>query len=173
MKALVIGRGETACMLPGFDLYIGVNDCQYNVAHLIVIDPPFVFEHARRSQIVKHPAKLFTNLAVWGELRHIEPIQLAPRRNSIETLAGKVQYPYTNNSPYVAVCHAFFQGAKEIVMCGVDMTTHKSLSHPNKVDSIRLHYSILHKALSKHGCKLYLYKNHGVLSGYIPALNGA
>ena len=155
-------------MVEGFDLYVGVNDCAYPVDHLICIDPPFVFEHSRRDSIVKHPAKLFTHLPQWGNLRQAELIQLSTVRHNVDDLKTKQAYPYSNNSPFVAVCHAFFMGANLIVMSGVDMVSHQSLSQPKKVEAIQKHYSLLHAELKRNGCRLYLLKRFGILSDVIP-----
>lgn len=168
MKALIIGRGESAEMVAGFDLYVGVNDCAYPVNHLICIDPPFVFQPSRQQSIIKHPAKLFTQLPSWANLRQAELINLSRVRHSVEDLKTKQAYPYSNNSPFVAVCHAYFMGADEIVMAGVDMVSHQSLSQPKKVEAIQKHYSLLHSELKRLGCRLYLLKRFGILSDVIP-----
>lgn len=170
MKALVIGRGETSAKVGGFDLYVGVNDCQFPVDHLICIDAPFVFSHDRLSTIAKHPAKMYTQIAAWGELRQIEPIRLTSTRYDLSELKLKQNYPHSNNSPFVAVCHAYFMGAKTIVLSGVDMVSHPVLSHKSKVDGIKKHYSELHRELAKLGCKLYLLKDYGILSGIVPVI---
>lgn len=155
-------------MVAGFDLYVGVNDCAYPVNHLICIDPPFVFEHSRRIAIINHPAKLFTHLPSWSNLRQAELINLSRVRHSVEDLRTKQAYPYSNNSPFVAVCHAYFMGATEIVMAGVDMVSHQSLSQPKKVEAIQKHYSLLHAELKRNRCRLYLLKRFGILSEFIP-----
>ena len=135
MKILVIGLGSSAAKLDGYDYYIGVNDCPFEVNALICVDPPRVFRDYRKWAIINHKAILYTDCLEWHAYRNnVIGIERCRYRSDVSGLGNKEKYPFSICSPFVAVAHAYFIGATEIHLNGVDLIGHHSLGHPDKIE---------------------------------------
>jgi hypothetical protein len=156
MKALVTGLSESRYFANGYDLTVGVNDCPFPVDHLIVCDHPRVFKPERLEVIKNHPAKMFTHIRDWGNVRQINLIELAPIRSDLKQLEGKSLYCHSISSPFIALVHAFYQGATEIYLSGVDLVGHHFLGKPENIIKCQRDFKMLHEELTRLGCKLKL-----------------
>lgn len=170
MVALVTGLSDSKYYSDDYDLTIGVNDCPFPVDHLICADHPNVFKPERLKVIVKHPAKFFTHIGTWQQLRKTELIKLAGNRSNVIDLKYKEGYCHSICSPYMAVVHAYYQGATEIHIAGVDITGHPNLGTPDKITIIKRDFKKLYDELERLGCKVYLIRSNpdGVLVDIIP-----
>lgn len=170
MIALVTGLSDSKYYSADYDLTIGVNDCPFPVDHLICADHPNIFTPKRRIIIKEHPAKFFSHINTWKELRQTELIELSGSRSSIIELKYKKGYCHSICSPFIAVVHAYYQGATEIHIAGVDITGHPNLGNPDKITIIKRDFKKLYDELERLGCKVYLIKSNpdGVLIDIIP-----
>jgi hypothetical protein len=170
MIALVTGLSESKHFSRDYDLTIGVNDCPFPVDHLLIADHPSVFKPNRLRTIMNHTAKLYTHISNWNAIRQAELIKLSDRRSNISELKDKDKYCHSICSPFMAVVHAFYQGATEIHIAGVDITGHPNLGTPDKIKIIKRDFDALYQELKKNECDLYLLKSNpdGVLINIIP-----
>lgn len=170
MIALVTGLSDSKYYSSDYDLTIGVNDCPFPVDHLICADHPNVFKPDRLKTIVNHPGKLYTHIGTWQQLRKCELIKLAGNRSNVIDLKYKEGYCHSICSPYMAVVHAYYQGATEIHIAGVDITGHPHLGTPDKITIIKRDFKRLYDELERLGCKVYLISSnpYGVLIDIIP-----
>lgn len=159
MKALVTGLSESKFFSNDFDLKVGVNNCPFPVDHLIVADHPNIFDKEKRKIILNHSAKLFSHIPIWSQLRKMTLIKLATGRSNLTELKYKDRYCHSITSPFMAVVHAFYQGATEIYLAGVDIIGHPNLGKPDKIQIIRKDFKNLSDELEKNNCKLFLYKS--------------
>jgi hypothetical protein len=157
MKILVIGLGSSAARLDGYDYYIGVNDCPFDVNALVLVDPPRVFRDDRKQRIINHPAILYTDCLEWHAYRNnVVSFERCRYRSDVSGLGNKDKYPYSICSPFVAVVHAYFMGATEIHLNGVDLIGHKSLGHPDKIARCQKDFAALRDELKRLGVELCL-----------------
>lgn len=157
MKALVIGQGYSREKLDGYDYYIGVNDCRFDVDCVVCVDPPHRFDGERFRHMMIDKKPMFTNVPIWGGLRpNVTSIELTKRRSDISELHLKQNYAHSICSPYVAVVHAYFMGATEIGINGVDLFGHKAFDTPEKIARVQTDFSKLATALNKLGVSVYL-----------------
>lgn len=126
MRAHILGLGESLQFFqPDGGLTIGVNDiCKHYTPDIVVcVDKPERFEKERLQTIVSGKQKRFvTHMPGWSgyqvsglEVQRIQPYN--PR------MLGKVLM-HSNNSTFVAAVLAYMEGAKEIVLWGVDLNSH-------------------------------------------------
>ena len=174
MIALVTGLSESKFYSADYDLTIGVNNCPFPVDHLICADHPDVFDIQRKKVIINHPAELFTCVPDWQLFRKINKINLVGSRGSVIDLKYKNGYCHSITSPYIAVVHAYLQGAKEIHVAGVDIIGHKHLEKPDNIKIIKSHFKNLNDELKKLNCDLFLIRstNNGILNDVLPKKNG-
>jgi len=158
MTALVTGLSDSKYYSDSYDLTIGVNDCPFPVDHLIVCDNPMIFSSIRKQTIINHKAKLFTQLDSWRQLRSAQLIRFTTQRGSVTQLYKKDMYCHSICSPYIAVVHAFYMGATEIHLAGVDITGHPNLGKDFMIEKIQKDFKALHIELKKNGCELKLLK---------------
>ena len=93
------------------------------------------------------------------------PIELIAIDPTPETVM-KPTYLSHNNSPYVAIQVAAKLGAKTIVLHGVDLNEHKTLS--KFLNGTIARYLTLGTALQAHGIELYVGSSKSFLSNFIP-----
>lgn len=170
MTALVTGLSDSKYFSDSYSLTVGVNDCPFPVDHLIVCDNPSVFPISRKQTIINHKAKMFTQLNSWRQLRSAQLIRFTTQRSSVTQLYKKDLYCHSICSPYIAVVHAFYMGATEIHLAGVDITGHPNLGKDFMIEKIQKDFKALHLELKKNGCELKLLKFNPdcALLGIIP-----
>ncbi len=170
MTALVTGLSDSKYFSDSYDLTVGVNDCPFPVDHLIVCDSPSVFKSDRKQAIINHKAELFTHLQSWKQLRQANLIRLTSIRSDVSQLNKKDLYCHSICSPYIAVVHAYYMGATEIHLAGVDITGHPNLGKDYMIAKIRNDFAKLHYELKRLGCDLKLLKFNTdcALLGLIP-----
>ena len=173
MVCSVIGLGKSA---EGYEnkgeQAIGVNDAYkiYPVDYLICVDPPVRFNKKRLATIRNSsPIEFLSHYSEWASFMPMfRQIKLAPIRFDLRYLDSDL-YCYSDNSPFVAVVHAYKMGASEIVMYGVDFVDHPALNkdeHHNK--RILKMYFELSKELARRNVKLYVSSNLSLLSQVLP-----
>lgn len=170
MTALVTGLSDSKYYCDSYDLTVGVNDCPFPVDHLIVCDNPMIFSSVRKQTIINHKAKMFTQLDSWRQLRSAQLIRFTTQRSSVNQLSRKDFYCHSICSPFIAVVHAFYMGATEIHLAGVDITGHPNLGKDFMIEKIQKDFKALHLELKKNGCELKLLKFNPdcALLGIIP-----
>ncbi len=171
MKALVIGLGESKRFISGYDLSVGVNDCPFNVDHLVCVDPPRIFQGQRLDAIVNHQAAFYTTEHDWMQLRSGELIKRYKFRSDVSQLGLDSTYPVSICSPFVAVVHAYMMGASEIHLNGVDLYGHHSLGTPEKIERVQKDFAALKRRLNQLGVKLGLsHSQNGALKNILPVV---
>ena len=139
---------------------IGVNDVGrlFDPTYLLVVNPPRQFTGDRFQYVVQSKARaLFTQLDLGPVNAPVVQVQLGCHGGT--DTAGDM-LPYTQNSPYVAVCLAAYMGAARIGLIGVDFTEHhffaKTGRHPlsGRLQQIDREYGALAAALRGRGVEL-------------------
>lgn len=125
---IVCGCGESLNELerPERFITIGVNDVgrRFHPTYLCVVNPRAQFRNDRWSSIERSEADyLFTQL---GDLpvKHPRIVRFRLGTKGGTDLSNPNVLPYTQNSPYVALCLAAHMGASRIGLIGVDFTDH-------------------------------------------------
>ena len=123
---LVCGCGASLSQLrdPERSVTIGVNDVgrKFHPDYLVVVNPRHQFSGDRFRYVENSKAKfIFTQLDLGLTNSNIVKFRLG-RRGGTEVKADILAVPYTNISPYVALCLARFMGARRIGVIGVDFT---------------------------------------------------
>lgn len=174
MRASVLGMGSSLLAYKEIDhkndIIVGVNDVgkHHKLDYLILVDPPTRFNKERLSVIINTDASIITIFPEWE--RHFKFIYLvkpAQVRSDLSLLDSDY-YVYSISSPFVAAVHAYKLGASEIVMYGVDFTTHKALSKPDKLKKIQRDFYNLMLELKKRNVGLYIGSPESALNGFIP-----
>jgi hypothetical protein len=113
---------------------------------------------------------MFTHIHTWAELRPINRIELAPKRSDVSQLSKRILYPHSISSPFIAVVHAFYQGATEIHIAGIDLTGHHFLGKPENIIKCQRDFKMLHTELSRLGCYLSLIRatRDSAMKGVLP-----
>lgn len=172
MKALVTGLSASKYYSTNYDLTVGVNDCPFPVDHLIICDHPRVFGLERLDIIKQHDGWLFTHLRDWSHVRQAEIIQLTDVRSDVSELHKKNRYCHSISSPYIAVVHAFYCGATEIHLAGVDLVGHHHLGQPHNIAKCQTDFGKLADELKRNGCELLLIRST-VNGALLPVLDRA
>lgn len=153
-----------------FDLSIGVNDCYkhgYQPDQLVIVNFPSKFDKQRMDTILKtRPKKVFTHTVQWKkhfsnvELLHLSPFTGYVRDNMIYS---------SKTSPMVAISLALKQGAREIVLFGVDFKNHKAYSDSNKngVHEIATYLKFF-KRIEEKGVKISLGAKETAFDNHLP-----
>jgi hypothetical protein len=158
MKILVTGLSESKYFSDKYDLTIGVNNCPFQVDHLIICDHPKVFDGDRLKVIKDHPAWLFTHITDWQQYRQAELIKLSSVRSDISEL-NTDRYCHSISSPFIAVIHAYKCGAKEIHLAGVDLIGHPHLGQDHNIKKCQRDFAALSTALKNNGCSVNLIRS--------------
>ena len=160
---IVCGCGESLNELkcPQRFTTIGVNDVgrRFDPTYLVVVNPRQQFKNDRFQYVETSRAKaIFTQLDL--EIKHPQVVRFALGKRNGTVISDPNTLPYTQNSPYVALCLAAHMGAKFIGLIGVDFTDHhffaKTGRHPlnGQFAKIDAEYRALNEALSKMGIEV-------------------
>ena len=160
---IVCGCGESLNDLQGPERFItiGVNDVgrQFDPTYLVVVNPRHQFKNDRFHYVETSRAQaVFTQLDLGINHPHIVKFKLGERNGT--DISDPNSLPYTQNSPYVALCLAAHMGAKSIGLIGVDFTDHhffgKTGRHPlnGQFEKIDAEYRVLDEAFSKIGIEV-------------------
>lgn len=156
MKIAVLGLGESLSgfKTDGYDLTIGVNDIWARVQTDIVVcvDKPEVFNEDRIETIIFcKPSKFYTHIETWELFREINRIYL---QNVPSKLASIHNLPHSNNSTYVAAVMAYWHGANQIDMYGVDFINHPKLSRKYMFEKATRDFKELRQLMAFKGVQL-------------------
>jgi spore maturation protein CgeB len=161
---IVCGCGESLNDLyqPERFITIGVNDVArlFDPTYLVVLNPRHQFKDDRFHYVETSRAQtIFTQLDLG--INHPNIVRFKLGKNGGTDLSDPNTLPYTQNSPYVALCLAAHMGAKRIGLIGVDFTDNhffaKTGRHSlnGRLASIDQEYRGLEKELSKDGIKVF------------------
>jgi len=162
-RIVVCGCGASLKELanPGEHITIGVNDVGrlFDPTYLVVVNPRTQFKGDRFRHVEhSHAQVLFTQLDL-GRVR--PPVARVKLGKYGGTEIGTTDVlPYTQNSPYVAVCLAAYMGARHIGLIGVDFTDDHFFAptgrHPlaGRLHEIDAQYGRLADALRRRGVTL-------------------
>lgn len=154
---------ETPC-----DLSIGCNDALkwgHPVDQLIVINSPKQFTKERQEIIKKTKATVFCHSDSWRGLIAYEHLRLQQFTKHLKK--GHVYSSKT--SPFVAMSHAFNQGATDIILHGCDMVTHPTFHPGNKLHAYELRQiEKFARMLKEQNCQVWLGKDFGALAKFLP-----
>lgn len=149
---------------------IGVNDSFkiFPVDYLVVVDPQSVFTK-ERLKIIKEstPIEFLSHYDEWSYMPGFKKIRLAPERFNLDYIDSDM-YCYADNSPFVAVHHAYKLGASEIVLYGVDFVNHPKLNDEDHIRRILKMYHEFKKELNKRGVAIYVSGAESLLSRVLP-----
>jgi hypothetical protein len=136
------------------DVVIGVNDIEFHVQpdYLVCIDSAKTFVPARWACIKETKAKaVFSHLNLpINDRSKLVKIDFSLR--NVYDLASPNKLHKSYLSPYVAVNIAYWMGASEIYLIGVDLVNHPLKS---KLTQINKDFKHLHAELQKKGVQLY------------------
>ncbi len=110
---------------PGRFVTVGVNDVGrlFDPTYLVILNPRSQFKDDRFQYVQASRSRaLFTQLNLGVPHPHVVRFKLGRRGGT--DLSDPSSLPYTNNSPYVALCLAAHMGATRIGLIGVDFTDH-------------------------------------------------
>ncbi len=163
VDVVVCGCGESLNELqdPTPFITIGVNDvgCLFDPTYLVVVNPRSQFKADRFRFVEQSRAQyLFTQL----DLGRVDPpvVKFTLGKYGGTEIGDGDALPYTQNSPYVAVCLAAYMGARRIGLIGVDFTDHHFFArtgrHPlaGRLQEIDAQYGRLAAALRGRGVEL-------------------
>jgi Methyltransferase domain/N-terminal domain of galactosyltransferase len=169
---IVCGCGASLSQFkPATDqITIGVNDVGrlFDPTYLVVVNPAKQFTGDRFKHVAATKARaLFTQLELGTVSAPVVRVQLG-RQGGVDLTGDAL--PYTQNSPYVAVCLAAYMGAARIGLIGVDFTEHHFFAttgrHPlsGRLAQIDKEYSALAVALAQRGIELVNLSAHSRLA---------
>jgi glycosyltransferase involved in cell wall biosynthesis len=161
---IVCGCGRSLTTLKETDEYItiGVNDVGrlFPPDYLVVLNALRTFTTERRQWIeATRPQQVFSQLNIQIPETPLARFKLGRRGGTDISQQGVL--PYSNNSPYVAVCLARLMGAKRIGMIGVDFSEDhffgKTGKHNlrNTLPLIERHFKSLTRACHEDGTEIY------------------
>lgn len=154
----VVGCGDSAKGWIPRGTTIGVNDVLKfgrDVDILIVVNSPAKFKE-RLNIIKKSKAKVLTNsVNLWKP--HFPNCQKIERLISFNAKILKNFVYMSQTSPIIAISYAIKQGAKEIIIWGVDMKTHHQFRVGTKAGDREANvYRRFFKDCSRIGVKIFL-----------------
>ena len=160
---IICGCGESLKELQGPERFItiGVNDVgrQFDPTYLVVVNPRHQFKNDRFQYVETSRAQaVFTQLDLG--VKHPQVVRFTLGKRNGTDISNPNTLPYTQNSPYVALCLAAHMGAKCIGLIGVDFTDHhffaKTGRHPlnGQFAKIDAEYRALGEAFSKMGIEV-------------------
>ncbi len=177
---IVCGCGPSLVELehPERFITIGVNDVGrlFDPTYLVVLNQRRQFKSDRFRYVEENRARtVFTQLDLGIKHRNVVRFKLGKRGGT--DLSAPDSLPYTNNSPYVALCLAAFMGARRIGLIGVDFTDHhffgKTGRHPlaGQLAQINAEYTRLAQNLVKSGIEVVNLSARSKLTAF-PILSG-
>ncbi len=166
----LIACGESGALWDGKGPSIGVNDAWKFGKHtdILLTVNAFKSEPERQSIVANsRPKEFYSNLNFWKT--HPNYKELVIRRFSGEVRFDKIYHSSTHmgTSPFIAISLAAHKGYKEIVLYGVDFTSHKTM-HGNILEKEVKAYLKFITELGKFGVKVYLYSNYGAFQNKLP-----
>src|SRR3990167_681863 len=163
MKTYVLGLGPSLSnYTPDGNITVGVNDIWMKVPadFVVCVDQPKKFTSERILTIKKGKQKKFLTCSdEWRMfVANYEEIKLSKngRGLKIEEDLFTEFYPYSNNSAFVACCFAIKEGAKEIILHGVDFSTHPALGSSSMLKQAVKHFALLKAVAEKHSIKIFV-----------------
>lgn len=174
MTVSIVACGESASewYKTPCDLSIGVNDAEkwnHPVNQLIVINSPKQFTKERQDIIKKTKATVFCHSDSWRGILAYEHLRLQQFTKHLKK--GHVYSSKT--SPFVAMSHAFNQGATDIILHGVDLVSHPTFHPGNKLHAYELRQiEKFARMLKEQGCQVWLGKDYGALRNFLPVFVG-
>lgn len=151
------------------DLSIGCNDCARfgkDTDWLVVINRKFP---ADREVVIKasEPKKFFSTIDYWQkQFPKSETLRL--QRFSKHVKKGHVYSSRT--SPFVALSLAFNAGANDVIMFGVDLTSHPVIKDKLRDYELR-QFERFCRELAKQGCQVWVSSKDSSLSKFLPVWN--
>lgn len=175
VTAAILGMGPSIQdFKPGPDIITyGVNDIArlFQVDHHVIIDHLRVFNEERQSFIInsKAPA-IYSHITDYRNIfqERFKYIEFTPGRGVLNFNTPFV-LPKSNNSPYVAACLAFQQGARELRFYGVDLTNHPHIKNAKLTVALQ-NFEALFKWFRDRGVRCFVSSRHSLLHQYIPEL---
>jgi hypothetical protein len=166
----VVGCGDSAKGWIPRGTTIGVNDVLKfgrDVDILIVVNSPAKFKE-RLNIIKKSKAKVLTNsVNLWKP--HFQNCQKIERLISFNAKILKNFVYMSQTSPIIAISYAIKQGAKEIIIWGVDFINHRKWAKGTKSgDREIMVYQRFFKECERIGVKVYLGANNTAFDNYLP-----
>ncbi|MFT4908288.1 MAG: hypothetical protein ACI978_002378 [Oleispira sp.] len=176
---IVCGCGESLSTLPRDNdvITIGVNDVGrlFDPTYLLVLNRPHQFKNNRFNFVHSSRAQaIFSQFNL--KLKYSNSIMFTLGKKGGTDFLNPDVLPYTQNSPYVAVCLAALMGAKRIGLSGVDFNDNHFFAatgphHLNrKLSVIDQQYGQLYRALQLKGIELYNLSDTSQLT-QIPKMN--
>ncbi len=164
------------------DLSIGVNDCVKfgrQVDWLCVVNAPDKFTPKAKNGWTDRlftitsskPKKFLCHNTQWKKwFPEAEMLHLQPFRGSVKRFRIVFRIASSKTSPFVAMNIAFHEGAKDIILWGVDF-----LNHPVMTDKLLerelIEYQRLFEALEGKGVRCWVGNDQTVLTKYLPIYN--
>ena len=142
---------------------IGVNDIDalFTPEYLCIVDPPLAFSDERRKTVENSKSKyLFTPRPLWSHEKQVIFNIGGTGTDQLQCRGGNSFVNHSITSPYIAVILAFYLGATNIGLLGVDFTDNHFNSNDGKHNLYnRLHvidndFSHLRERLKDFGCGL-------------------
>lgn len=157
---------------------IGVNDvAAYKrfVQNLVIVDPLEKFSPEKQNAIMNLTRKsipVFSIVPEWERtFRVFTRFEFNRRRGDCASLNDPQRVPQSLCSPFAAACIAWSHlGARNVVMHGVDITTHAALS-VNQATIFR-HFVELASAFKRNGGTLYVGSKESPMSEHLPVYFG-
>lgn len=172
----IVACGDSAQDWEQHDYSIGVNDSWKwgkPTDALVVCNRPTEFRGERLQTIISSKPKVFySHKSNWSYVfPEWKKLSLIPWYGTFHDYPDKSEYKcYTSNtSPIIAVSLAYRLGAKDIVLWGVDFTTHKMYhkENPATQDEVNVYLQIF-QALKEKNVNVWLGKEGGVFDNLIP-----
>ena len=163
---IVVGCGCSASLVLPYRkkvTTIGVNDIDALFApdYLVVVDPPLAFSDERRKTVENSKSKiLFTPRPLWSHERQVIFNVGGTGTDLLQYKGGNSFVNHSITSPYIAVIIAFYLGATNIGLLGVDFTdnhfNNKDGKHNlyNRLHVIDNDFGHLRERLADFGCEL-------------------
>lgn len=172
---IVCGCGESLNNLtqPESFITIGVNDVGrlFDPTYLVVLNPRNQFKGDRFRYVENSKAKAIITQLNLG-IKHPNIVRFRLGKYGSTDLSDQNVLPYTQNSPYVALCLAAHMGANCIGLIGVDFTNNhffaKTGTHnlARKLSTIDAEYKSLGKELSRKGIEIINLSNQSRVTAF-------
>lgn len=164
----IIGCGETAkdWFNTPCDLSIGCNDCAKfgkDPDWLVVVNRRFTQD---RENIIKatKSKRVLTSIKFWKDhFKHAEDLRMQPFGKHLKK--GHVYSSKT--SPFIAMSLAFNAGATDIILFGVDLTTHPVIKGKLLNHELR-QWELFARKLKEYGVTVWVSSSESALSKFLP-----
>lgn len=172
MLVSIVGCGSTAegWFNHPHDVSIGVQDAikwGKDTDYLVLIDSlqGFKREPERVKLIGKSKAKILTNGDTWKSIfKNYEKLHLRPFGKYLK----KGHVYSSKSSPFVALSYAFNLGAKNIILWGVDMKTHRLFHQGSRMQDYELrNFEKICRLMSEQGVNVFVSSPESALSKFL------